>query len=71
MLKVFLVGLMLTLTTGFGLVAWVSLRPTPVVVAAAPEAAPAPPPAAKVMVLAMARPVRAGELVKPEDIGVV
>ena len=71
MLKVFLVGLMLTLTTGFGLVAWVSLRPAPVVIAAAPEAVPAPPPVAKVMVLAMAHPMRSGELVKAEDISAV
>ena len=67
MLKVFLVGMMVTLTTGFGLVAWVTLRPPPAPVVA--EAAPsAPPPVAKVMVVAVTRSVRVGELMKPEDI---
>ena len=47
---------------GFGTVAWISSRPPPPAVAAAP-AAPT-----KTTVLAAARPTRAGNLLKPEDI---
>ena len=77
MLKVFLVGMMAMLTAAFGLVAWVSLRPAPVpVVEAAPvvvaaPAPPPPPPAPKVMVLAVMRAMRPGELLRPEDLGPV
>ncbi len=65
MLKVVLVGVMLSFTAMFGVVAWLSLRPAPVVVAAG---APAPPPPARVTILAWARPIQAGTLIKPEDI---
>lgn len=69
MLKVFLVGIMAVLTTGFSLVAWISLRPAAVVVVADVEAPP--PPAAKVMILVVSRAVRPGELIKMEDAGAV
>lgn len=76
MLKVFLVGMMAMLTAAFGLVAWVSLRPAPVAVVEAPPVvvaapAPPPPPAPKVMVLAVMRAMRPGELLRPEDLGPV
>ncbi len=64
MLKVVLVGVMLSFTAVFGVVAWLSLRPAPVVVTAD---APAPPPPARVVILAWARPIQAGTLIKPED----
>lgn len=70
MLKVFLIGLMVTLTTGFGVVAWVSLRPPPAPVAEVAAPAPAPP-VVKVSVLAVTRTVRSGELLRPEDVGAV
>lgn len=47
---------------GFGTVAWISTRPPP------PDAA-AVAASTKVMVLIAAKPVRAGNLLKPEDIG--
>ena len=66
MLKIVLVGVMLSFTAVFGVVAWMSLRPAPVVVA---DDAPAPPPPpARVVILAWARPIQAGTLIKPEDI---
>lgn len=68
MLKVVLVGVMLSFTAVFGVVAWLSLRPAPVVVVAD---APAPPPPARTVVLAWARPIQAGTLIKPEDIATV
>lgn len=71
MLKVFLVGMMVTLTAGFGVVAWVSLRPAPAPAPVAVADAPLPPPPAKIVVLAVSRAVRAGELLRPEDIGTV
>lgn len=67
MLKVVLVGIMLTLTAGLGMVGWVSLYPAPVVV----EAEAAPPLPARLTVLAAARAVQAGSLLKPEDIGTI
>ena len=70
MLKVVLVGVMLSFTAVFGVVAWLSLRPAPAVVAAdAP--APPPPAPARTVILAWARPIQAGTLIKPEDIAVV
>ncbi len=48
---------------GFGTVAWISTRPPP----AAAAAAEAPPPTTK-LVLTAAHPVRAGGLLKPEDL---
>jgi pilus assembly protein CpaB len=47
---------------GFGTVAWISSRPPPASVAASQ------PPPAKVAVLAAARPLHAGSLLKPEDL---
>ena len=47
---------------GFGTVAWISTRPP------ATAAAAVPPPAAKTTVLVAARNVRAGSLLKPEDL---
>ena len=70
MLKVVLVGVMLSFTAVFGVVAWLSLRPVPVVVVADAPAQPPPPPAHTV-ILAWARPIQAGTLIKPEDITVV
>ncbi len=67
MLKIVLVGVMLSFTAVFGVVAWLSLRPAPVVVAADAPALPPPPPA-RVVILAWARPIQAGTLIKPEDI---
>ena len=64
MLKVLLVGMMLTLTAGFGVVAWLSLRPPAAVQADAP-----PPPPLRATILAASRTVLAGTLLKPEDIG--
>ena len=66
MLKVVLVGVMLSFTAVFGVVAWLSLRSPPVEVAA-----DAPPPPARTVVLAWARPIQAGTLIKPEDISTV
>jgi len=66
MLKVVLVGVMLSFTVVFGVVAWLSLRPAPAVVAA--DAPAPPPPPARVVILAWARPIQAGALIKPEDI---
>src|ERR1700735_1518788 len=48
---------------GFGTVAWISTRPPPPPPVAAGPAAPT-----KTTVLAAARPTRAGNLLKPEDI---
>jgi pilus assembly protein CpaB len=48
---------------GFGTVAWISTRPPP-----PPPQVAAPPPPAKVAVLGAARPLRAGSLLKPEDL---
>jgi pilus assembly protein CpaB len=48
---------------GFGTVAWISTRPPP-----PPPQLAAPPPPAKVAVLGAARPLRAGSLLKPEDL---
>ena len=71
MLKVVLVGLMLSFTAVFGVVAWLSLRAAPAEVAVAAAAAPAPPPPpARTSVLGWSRNVSAGTLIKPEDIGV-
>lgn len=67
MLKVILVSMMLTLTVGFGVVAWLSLRPpSPPLTHAQTELAPPPP--ARMLILAAARPMQAGSLLKPEDI---
>lgn len=70
MLKVALVGLMLSFTAVFGVVAWLSLRPVPAAIGAVEAATPAPPPPARTSVLAWSRNVTAGTLIKPEDIGV-
>jgi pilus assembly protein CpaB len=48
---------------GFGTVAWISTRPPPT-----PPQVAAPPPPAKIAVLGAARPLRAGSLLKPEDL---
>jgi pilus assembly protein CpaB len=48
---------------GFGTVAWISTRPPP-----PPPQVAAPPPPAKIAVLGAARPLRAGSLLKPEDL---
>jgi pilus assembly protein CpaB len=61
-LRVILIGVLLLGLAGFGGVAWVSLRPP-----AAPQAE-APPPPAKAAFLVAARPLRAGALIKPEDL---
>ncbi len=57
---------------GFGAVAWISTRqPAPVVEANVPDVAPPPSLApARTSVLIAARPLRAGSLVRPEDLGV-
>jgi pilus assembly protein CpaB len=68
MLKIVLIGVMLSFTAVFGVVAWLSLSPAApaVVIADAP-----PPPPARKMVLAWARPIQVGILIKPEDISTV
>ena len=48
--------------TGFGAVAWINLHP-------APPATTAPGPDNKVVLLIAARPLRAGTLLKPDDLG--
>lgn len=65
-LRLALFALMALGIGGFGMVAWLGMQPppAPVVAAAQPEA---PPPPTRVNVLAAARPVRAGALVRPED----
>src|SRR5579863_6671355 len=61
-LRIVFFALMALGLVGFGTVAWISSRPPP-----APAAAtPAPP--SKVVVLAAAHPLRAGSLLKPEDL---
>lgn len=75
-LRIVLFALMAFGLGGFGIIAWVSTRPPAAAVeAAAPteatvaEVKPEPPkPVAKVAVLVAARPLRAGALLKPEDI---
>ena len=77
-LRIVLFAMMALGLGGFGIIAWVSTRPTAAVaVPTAPvaesapvqAAAPEPPrPPAKVTVLVAARPVRAGSLLKPEEI---
>lgn len=65
MLKALLVLMMASLTVGFGVVAWLSLRPAP---APAVAEAAAPPPPATLAVLSASRPVAAGTLLKPDDL---
>jgi pilus assembly protein CpaB len=64
-LRIMFFALMALGLLGFGTVAWISTRPpTP-----PPQAAATPPPApVKLTVLAAARPIRAGSLLKPEDL---
>lgn len=59
--RFFLLGMMAVGLLGFGMVAWISAHPPAVVEA---QAAPAP----KAMVLSVAHMLRAGSLLKPEDI---
>lgn len=76
-LRIILFAFMALGLGGFGIIAWVSTRP-PAAVAALPAAAEdvpvaaaapqPPPPPAKVVILVAARPVRAGSLLKPEEI---
>ena len=66
LLRVALLGLMTLAVGGFGLVAWISLKPPPAAVADAP--APPPPPPALRAVLAAATSLRPGVLLKPEDL---
>lgn len=81
MLLRFVIFSMLALgLAGFGAIAWIATRPpppAPVQVARAPEAplppppAPSPPPEpAKLAILAATRALRAGTLVRPEDLSV-
>jgi pilus assembly protein CpaB len=74
-LRIFLFALMSLGLGGFGIIAWVSTRPPATAVEPRPaevaeqEAKPEPPkPAAKVFALVAARPLRAGALLKPEEI---
>ncbi len=61
-LRIVFFALMAVGLAGFGGVAWIATRPTPAAQAATPVAVPT------TSVLAAARPVRAGSLVKVEDI---
>jgi pilus assembly protein CpaB len=61
-LRIVFFALMALGLVGFGTVAWISSRPPPTAVAAVP------PPPTKVTVLAAAHPLRAGSLLKPEDL---
>ena len=77
LLRVAFFVLMAIALVGFGVVAWVALRPpvppapiaqvAPVIVPV-PVAAPVPPPPAQIKVLVAARTVAAGSMLKPEDI---
>ncbi len=67
LLRLAIFGMMALGLGGFGVVAWLSLhQPSPPVVAPAPEAA-LPPPVLHAL-LAAAAPLRAGTLLKPEDL---
>jgi pilus assembly protein CpaB len=61
-LRIIFFALMALGLVGFGTVAWISSRPPP------PPVAASQPPPAKVVVLGAARPLRAGSLLKPEDL---
>lgn len=75
-LRIVLFAMMALGLGGFGIIAWVSTRPPAAVAQAKPdsegevvEAEPEPPkPAAKVVVLVAGRALRAGTLLKPEEI---
>ena len=55
---------------GFGAVAWISTRTAePVVVVSVPDVAVPPPAPARTSILIAARPLRAGALIRPEDLG--
>ena len=71
-LRIALVGMMVLGLLGFGTVAWVSTHPPAPHAAAAvvPPPPPPPPPPAKVKLLVAAHALRAGSLIKPEDLGV-
>ena len=60
-------GLMALGLGGFGTVAWLSTRPPPSVATVAAEVAPPPPPVHH-MILAASVTLRAGTLMKPEDV---
>ena len=62
-LRIMFFALMALGLVGFGTVAWISTRPPP-----PPPAALAPPPPTKVAVLTASHPLRAGSLLKPEDL---
>jgi len=62
-LRIMFFALMAIGLVGFGTVAWISTRPPP----PPPHVAAAPPPA-KIAVLGAARALRAGSLMKPEDL---
>ena len=64
-LRIIFFALMALGLVGFGTVAWISIRPPP-----PPPSAAVPPPPVKTAVLAAAHPLRAGNLLKPEDITV-
>ncbi len=74
LLRVAFFVLMAIALVGFGVVAWVTLRPPPaaqvaqVAPAAAPTPAPAPPPPPDVRVLVVAHNIAAGSMLKPEDV---
>lgn len=61
-LRVLLFGFLLLGLAGLGGLAYMSMRQAP------PERAAAPPPVPRVVILAAARPLRAGGLLKPEDL---
>jgi pilus assembly protein CpaB len=74
-LRIVLFAMMTLGLGGFGIIAWVSTRQPPAVASAEPPIAPepvaqveAPKPVAKLMVLVAGRAVRAGSLLKPEEI---
>jgi len=75
-LRIVLFAMMALGLGGFGIIAWVSTRPPAALAQAAPEAAvpevkaEAPKPVTRVHVLIAGRAVRAGSLLKPEEITV-
>ncbi len=69
MFKAVLIGVMVVLTSAFGLVAWISLRPPPVQEQPQAEIQPTPP--ARVAILATTRAVTVGTLLKPGDIDTI
>jgi pilus assembly protein CpaB len=68
LLRLAVFGMMALGIAGFGTVAWLALRPPEMPMEAAVAELAPPPPPARHAVLAAAQPLRAGTLLKPEDL---